>query len=468
MTRLTDPAVRAHRTQCLRASVPQCLALLLFGSLACAAEADGKWPPPYQNDPAVVKQLEALGDNTAAVLPVKVTGLEGGWEKNGWLANGPFTRGYCTKMPYASDRKTAFYCGQDHNLPHFNDAWEFHLGSATWHCLSNPDGGDTGNPWRNWQGELKGEKDPAKHKAIEDKIRGWMEANVKFENGYLQTKKNDGPVFGWHTWDGLSYDPLVGKMFWVVLDDQETQFGYLRTYCQFTGKDFEAEKKKLKPGTGMWSFDPGTKKWARWTGDGPHARMRGMGGTFHYLPDLKKMIWYCSAQNVVPHEYTMWSYDAVADKWEELKPNGGKDIATLLYKDKVAPPDSLQVAYSPKHHKLVAVQKKETFVYDAAANAWSKAATEEGQYAADCRTVFAYDSASDVFLLFNAPKGEWNDERNLRAFDLKTGKWETLAPQGAPLPQGIRKGYYDPEHNALVLADQGPVWVYRHKRAGTK
>ncbi|MHC4916689.1 MAG: tetratricopeptide repeat protein, partial [Planctomycetota bacterium] len=281
---------------------------------------------------------------------------------------------------------------------------------------------------------------------------------------YLQTKKNDGPVFAWHTWDGLSYDPRVGRMFWVVLDDQKTNEHYLKTWCRYTGRDFETEKKKLKPGTGLWSFDPGTRKWSRWLGEKPHARMRGMGGSLHYLQDLRKMVWYCSATNVVPHEYGMWSYDAAANKWEEIKPNGGKGIGGLVHKEKAAPRCEAQMAYSPRHRKMVSVVGKDTFVYDVAANAWSKACTEETQYASDCRTVFDYDGSADLFLLHNAPKGQWDKTRDLRAFDLKTGKWQTLAPQGAPVPKGIRKGFYDPAYNVFVLADRGPVWVYRHKK----
>ncbi len=229
------------------------------GGLA-AGEPTAPGEPPYKNDPAIVQQLQSLGDNAAMVLPIKVAGLEGGWERNDWLGTGPFTRAYCVKMAYVPDRKTAFYCGQDHNLPHFNDCWEFHLGSATWHCLSTPDGGDCAGPSA-WPGDIKKEQDPRKRKAIEDKQCAWMETYVKFENGYLQTKNNDGPVFGWHTWDGLAYDPRVGRVFWAELDDDETQLSYLKTYCQVLGKDFEAKKKNLKPGTGMWSFDPGTKRW---------------------------------------------------------------------------------------------------------------------------------------------------------------------------------------------------------------
>jgi hypothetical protein len=212
---------------------------------------------------------------------------------------------------------------------------------------------------------------------------------------------------------------------------------------------------------GLWSFDPGTKKWARWTGDGAHPRMRGMGGSFTYIPDLKKTIWYVAAFNVSPPDCQMWIYDAAADKWEDLKPK-------CDWGRKESPGSEVQMAYSPKHRKLVAVGGKDTFVYDLATNAWNKAASEEGQYASDCRTVFAYDSAADVFLLYNAPKGEWDKARDLRAFDLKTGKWEKLAPQGAAVPEDCRKGYYDPEHNVLVIAGQGPVWVYRYKQVEKK
>jgi hypothetical protein len=155
----------------------------------------------------------------------------------------------------------------------------------------------------------------------------------------------------------------------------------------------------------------------------------------------------------------MWIYDAVADKWEDMKPK-------CDWGRKESPGSEAQMAYSPKHKKIVAVGGKDTFVYDFATNIWSKVATEEGQHASDSRSVFAYDSASDVFLLYNALKGEWDKARDLRAFDLKTGKWEKLAPQGAAVPTDCRKGYYDPEHNVLVIAGQGPVWVYRYKRAG--
>jgi DNA-binding beta-propeller fold protein YncE len=87
-------------------------------------------------------------------------------------------------------------------------------------------------------------------------------------------------------------------------------------------------------------------------------------------------------------------------------------------------------------------------------------ATEEGQCASDCRTVFAYDNASDIFLLYNAPKGQWDKTRDLRAFDLKTA---------APL-FAVNFGTYPIKHfydmaigpdGALYVTDAPANTVYR-------
>jgi hypothetical protein len=451
-------------------SIVLSMLLTLSTALTLAGESGKKkwrWTPPYKDDPAVIAKLKALGEGQAMILPIKVTGLKGVWAKNDWLKRGPFTRGYCTKMPYAADRKTAFYCGQDHNLPHFNDAWEFHLGSATWHCLSNPDGGYTGRYWRSMAVKVYGrngkglEPDEKKREMKRAQLKEWTLKNVRLKDGYLQTSVNGGPIFAWHTWDGLTYDPVSGRMSWAVLDEDKVMKSYLKKYCTITGADFEALQKKLKPGMGLWSFDPGTGKWSRSMGSAPHPRMRGMGGSLTYIPDQKKIIWYAAAFNVSPADCQMWIYDTVTRKWRDLKPK-------CDWGRKTSPKSEAQMAYSPRHKKMVAVIRKDTFVYDVVANSWSKVCTEKDQFATDYTTVFAYDSNADLFLLFNAPKGQWNKKRDLRAFDLKTGKWQTLAPKGAPVPKGNHKGFYDPEHNVFVLADRGPIWVYRHRKAAVR
>jgi len=438
------------------------VATVLAGS-ALAQPTTWKWSPPYQDDPAIVAKLSALGEGESAWIgEARVEGLPPAWAKVSWLAKGPFTRGFSRKMPYAPDRKTAFYAGQDHNLPHFNDAWEYHLGSNTWHCLAPPDGGNTLHPWRRWPQQLKKEKDPAKRQALEEKMARWMQNNVKFENGYVQTKVNDGPALAFHTWDGITYDPRTGRMYWAVLDNDERNAWYLKVWSRYTGRDFETEKAKLRPGTGLWNFDPQTRKWSRWLGDMPHARMYGMGAFLHYIPSIGKMIWYACSQNVTPHEYAQWSYDAATDAWEEMKPNGGKGIATLCKTEKVSPPAEMQVAYSASHDKLVAVADEGTWIYDVAANRWSRGADGVGNKAHDNRTVFDYDSVGDVFLLYDPVS------RRLSAYSLERDRWEVISPKGAghfdagKYPKA--KGFYDPEHNVFVLTNQGNVWVYRHKR----
>ena len=85
----------------------------------------------------------------------------------------------------------------------------------------------------------------------------------------------------------------------------------------------------------MWMFD--TKE----NGSGfttvptsKRAALRGMGATMCYLPDKKQSIWYVAAQNVSPAAYEMWLFDAVNDRWTELKPNGGKSIGELAGQEK--------------------------------------------------------------------------------------------------------------------------------------
>jgi hypothetical protein len=436
--------------------------LATAGVCAAAAGEATSQALPYKDDPAVVRQLASLGAESALWLEAaKVDGLTGQWSRDGWLNRGPFTRGYCNKMAYAPERQTAFYCGQDHNLPHYTDAWEYHLGSNTWHCLSVPDGGNQLR-WRNayskgWDRQGK-EKEGERAARAREVVRAWFTEHATLEGGYPHTKVNGGPVMAWHTWDALTWDPRAGKTgrwFWAVLDDQATEEGYLRSYCTALGRDYEAERKNLKPGMGLWSFDPTTRRWARWTGEGSHPRMRGMGGSLIYLPDLERTIWYCGASNVAGGDHQMWAYDAAAGVWTDLKPNDGKGVFRLVV-DKQAPSSEVQMAYSPRHGKLVAVLGPDTFVYDVKANVWLRATTDPANKAHDNHTVFAYDSVNDVFLLLQPAR------KSLRAYTLASNTWRTLEPKGGALPERRAKGYYDPVHNVFAATDVGKVWVYRH------
>jgi hypothetical protein len=88
----------------------------------------------------------------------------------------------------------------------------------------------------------------------------------------------------------------------------------------------------------------------------------------------------------------------------------------------------------------------------------------------DAKTMFAYDSVSDVFLLTDG-----NKEGRVAVFSLATNKWELVTPSGDGCPPSDYgagkywaqpKGYFDPRLNVLVvhggMTDR--VWVYRHGR----
>ena len=432
---------------------------------AGAARAD----LPYEDDPAIVKLLTGLGENTSLRLPpLKVTGVRIKGDRT-FSKHGPSGRDYGNKMAYAPDRQTAMYAGANHGAPsRLNDCWEYHLGSNTWVRLAIGDGGDHGRPRRASDAIKKG-KDAEKNRAF---LRKWYADHVVLKDGYLQTKVNGGPVSPWHTWDALAYDAAAGKLLWAVLDTDKVMAGKVKAYAKWTDQDSETLRGQLKPGTGLYMFPPAEGRWHRQLGPDPRPYLRGMGGSLVYIPDWKKTVWYCAAQNVSPNDFAMWTYDAVANTWKDLKPNGGKSIRNLVHREKVAPTGEVQMAYSTKDRKIVAVSKHGTWVYDLAKNEWSHAVTDERNQAHDAVTIFDYDSVADAFILINSPEGHWGTPREVRSFRLQTGKWETLTVTGPGIdkrPYRRQTGYYDPTHNVFVVYSSDPrVWVFRHRRRGMK
>lgn len=430
----------------------------------------------YDADPAILATLKSLGPNTAAVLPpVKVEC--GDEQRFGFPRFGPGQRDYCNKMPYAPDRGTALYAGGNHMVPHrMNDVWEYHLGSNTWHMLYAPDGGNAGEhkgayflTSRTLAREPDKELSDKEKEQIEN-YRGWWDEYVQLKDGHITTK-NGGPIMPAHTWDAFTYDPRAKRLLWGMGANPAAQPATLAYFAKVRTE--EVEKRLDAAYTPMWMFDPAAKKWIHYRTENPRtprAALRGMGATMHYIPDLGKSIWYVAAQNVSPAAYEMWTYDAAADEWAELKPNGGKSIGELAGRLGVAPMSEQQSAYSPRDRKLVAVLKHDTFVYDIAANEWSKVNTDERIYGHDAHSVFVYDDAADVFLLAFPPDGRGKTMK-LAAFSLKTNKWDLLDPRGPTIPEtkyGSYMGYYDPQHNAFVVQGRysDRMWVYRH--AATK
>jgi len=172
--------------------------LLCLGALLCQATAGagepnaaeppaaGKVEPVLAPDPAVEAALKGLGENQIVKLPpAKVVGdFNDIAKKYGLDKNGPGIRDYCMKMPWAEDRKRAFFCGGNHGVPHgLNDIWEYDLPSNTWYLLWAPED-FTRKPWGKWE-----------------------DAVVK--DGILQSKRG-ATVQASHTWDQVTYDPEIG------------------------------------------------------------------------------------------------------------------------------------------------------------------------------------------------------------------------------------------------------------------
>lgn len=449
-----------------------CLAISVVLAVAASA-AEPESPNAYEDDPAILKVLEGLGDNEAAVLPASGHGpsvqklFEESPGLQGRYRGGPGTRDYCNKLPYAADRQTVLYAGGSHQTYRPNDVWEYHLGSNTWHVLFAPDGGNhTHMKWTLYGTLRKLQKDPdtkltEKEQTDLEETRRWWKANVVLKDGALTTRKG-GPIMPAHTGDAFTYDPGVGRLLWASGAHPGGKAIY---HSLLTGIPLKEVEQQLHPDrTPMWMFDADDRRWIEYRTSQPAPQFRGMGATMHYLPDLKKSIYYVAATNVVPQAFEMWMFDAGADKWEELLPNGGKDVDDLALREKVAPMSEQQVAYSPRHRKLVAVIKHDTFVYDVAKNEWSKVATDERIFGHDARSTFVYDEVGDVFLLSNP-----REENALAAFSLEDNRWEILQPDGSAVPKkayGAYKGFYHPVHNVFVLhcENRGTNWVYRYRR----
>lgn len=443
-------------------AVPGCVFWLL-GATASAADES-----PYRDDPAIIQLLEQLPGRTGAVLPA-VTVEAGDLQLHGMEKYGPGQRDYCNRMAYSPSRQAALYAGGNHQSPHrMNDVWEYHLGSNTWHLLYEPDGGNAGKhksayflTSRTLVRDPNKQLDAREQSQIEAYRRWWSE-NVVLKDGHLTTTRG-GPIMPAHTWDAICYDDRAGKLLWGMGASPAAQ---LSTHAYFTGRTIAELERQTDPDyTPMWMFDPVTRSWSHYRTSGQRADLRGMGATMVWLPDLGKTLWYVAAQNVSPPAFEMWLFDASADKWSELKPNGGKSIGTLAVTEGIAPMSELQTAYSPKHRKVVAVLKHDTFIYDVAANEWSKVVTDERIYGHDARSVFVYDEAADTFLLAFPPDGRGKKLR-LAAFSLSTRRWEIIKPGGDDIPEvkfGLYAGYYDPQHNVLVIQGRysDRVWVYR-------
>ncbi len=431
---------------------------------------------PYQDDPkimGIVKSVEAgqlIKLPNFKILPDKASSYHHAFKK------GPGVRDFCNKISYAPDRQSGLYCGANHHVPHrLNDVWEYHLGSNTWSLICPP--GPDATRARELAKKLKENPD---NEALKKRVNAYWE-NMVVKDGYIQDRKNGGPLQPWHTWDAVTYDSRTKRLYWNVLDSDnhasdrlKSHSGRVRNYAKRTGQDAEALLKTLKPGSAMYMYDVKQARWTRQLGKGPFPVMRAMGATLHYIPDMDKTLSYvCAGNRPGGQTEGMWAYDAKKNTWEELIP--GNKVAALKKKG-TAPGEELQVAYSPKHKKLAAVYKNGLYLYDVEKNTWARG--KDGiAFGHDSKSVFVYDDHADVFLLLGR-KGNsmWSQEPyGIYAYDLKTDHWETVKVKGLGgiddskqknwLKYGFA-GYYDTHNNAFVLYEgrNHHIWIYRHQK----
>jgi hypothetical protein len=414
-------------------------AALAVASLSTVASAAEPAAAIYADDQAIIRRIADLPASTGMNLgEAKLAGKElDKWRKQ-FYERGPQGRDYCIKMAFNADRGTAFFCGGNHGTPHkLADAWEYHLGSNTWTMLAPPEGGDPKHIIGLY-GDIREGK--------EDEALALVKEYVVLEDGCLVTRHTKGPINTSHTWDGLTYDPRIKRALWAAPATGIKPEIMQSLYAKANGLTIEEVKSKLAPGIDQfWMFDFAKSRWVRHTGHGPYPRI-SFTCTLTYVPDLGKTFYYMSESRET------WTYDAVANKWEQLKVQGAD-------KRDGTPAMELMSAYSPKHRKVVCVQGPDTWTFDITTNTWAKLAADAKNDAQDHRGFFGYDPASDTFLLFQSTKPD-----ELRAFSLVTGKWETLEIKGDQPPEvrGRFQGYFDPARNVLVCCKDLAVWVYRY------
>ncbi|MFO7899971.1 MAG: hypothetical protein R6V58_13035 [Planctomycetota bacterium] len=414
------------------AFAPIVLLILSAAAAAVAASAE-QITPALKPDPAVMKIIDGLGDNSSARLPkLKTTGdINAVARRYHMDVRGPGARDYCIKMVWMPDRERAIFYGANHGSPHrTNDVWEYDLASNTWVCLYGP---DLMRGAENWKKNLDRES---------------------LKTGIPRTKRG-GPAVVPHSWWQMAYDPDLKAML---------------TFCSWSmvPKEVREAQKRGKHKPPLWAFYPEKKKWDPITG----STFKGRRPRYHnasaleYVPELKATVWTANSWA----NRGMWTYDSRTNTWTDLKPNGGNRKAF----QKNAPGSEQVMVYAPDRKMLIGHQagrdretKKrwtKTTHYSIEKNAWRRVKPtghgEDGFIPPghDARTNFAYDQVGKVALLW-APS-----TKALWSYDPAGMKWTEIEPNGPPPPtrgRDVKLAYYDVAHNVFVIPGK---WIYRYNK----
>lgn len=408
-------------------------ALVVLGALDGAAAATGEMSPVLAPDPKVTALVGGLGENGSCYLPpVKTLGR---WNKittdHYMDRRGPGGRDYTIRAVWMPGRKRAFFCGANHGSPHrVNDAWEYDLPSNTWVMLFAPDPNNATGVMEIKEFEYLG--------------KGGAKETAK----YVQTKRG-GPTHYGHTWWGLAYDPNMKAALWMNVGIGGSAAGYMK----------QRGAKDCYDGPPLWAFQPYERKWRPVLTSPPRPRAI-YAGAMEYVPELGGVFWYAAGWQF----QGMWVYRPKTNTWEDLKPNGGKN----LYHNKQTPRTEAVMAYDRENKIVVAVSGKATYHYSVKANAWAKVVArpkdaQDVPHGHDARTPFGYDPIGKVCLLYSSatPAHMW-------AYSAGAKKWTKHAVNGPKGPGRRLIGYFDRARNAFVVDGHGKVWVYRHRQTAAK
>jgi hypothetical protein len=403
-----------------------------------------KSAPVPKPDPAVLKIIKDLPENTATILPApKIAGEFNELAKaSGLDKRVPDCRDFSPRMVYDPFRKTAIYFGCDHSGS-ANDTWEYSLAANTWTLVHGPD----------LNGSRSFRRNPAAKKL---KAQDWITRDG------IMTGPKGYPMPG-HVYQGVTYDPQAKRVLHMC-----------RTWLpgMFATRLPKETLEKLKAGCTykgptLWAFDPARREWKFLKTEPPYPRRR-VTNLFVHVPEIGKSIYTDGLCQV-------WLYDSGANKWERLpgaKPKMSEPLA----------------AWDPENKVLVLTSARSTYHFDPAAKKWTLAVdgtdgktpreqsfvagSGKAPFGTNNTAILEYDSASKVFLLAKragTPRWNWNKPAGVElwAYSAKARKWTRLKP-GGKLPERLRgggMGYYDAEHNVFVAHYGRSVLVYRFKRA---
>ncbi len=397
--------------------------------------------PALEADPSVLKIVDGLGDQQSAWLPAKKTygTFNADQKKWGHDKTGPRPRNYCLKWVWAADRKRALFCGGNAGVPHkLNDVWEYDLASNTWVLLWEPDP-DTNR--------VRHMKKPGEAKAYLEKF-----VKVDEKSGEIMTKRG-APFDPVHTWWGLTYDPELHALLWVM-GNHHLHNKYLELNPD--------QKKNYKLGgfhkMRLWAYYPHRHKWEFI--QAPTELRKSPAAIMDYIPQMRGSFYYTQS-----HLQCGW-FDSASKSWKNAKRIAKSRDAfnqqdQLPVREAVSAYDSkngiLVVHHGGNAHRGKTIPKR-TYHFDVNSGKWKKVLqSTEGPIGFDAKGPITYDSVGEMCFINH--EGLW-------AYSATDLKWIKITPNGPGAPNGM--ACYNPEHNVLMVDSGGPkIWIYRHKARGS-